>query len=139
MSSTTNRLSSVNFDLYLLVARILLIVIFPISGYMKITNVPGTVAFLTSLHTPLPGVAVWFAIAFELVLPVLVVIGLFTRWAALGLILYTACTIILAHRFWQYSGTAQFGQTMSFFKNLSVMLALGFIVQFGPGKYALKP
>jgi putative oxidoreductase len=139
MSSTTSRAGGVSLDLYLLVARILLVVIFPISGYAKLTNVAGTVTFLTSLGTPIPGIAVWFAIGFELVLPALIVIGLFTRWAALGLIIYTACTIILAHRFWEFTGPAQFNQTMSFFKNVSVMLGLGFIMQFGPGKYALKP
>lgn len=139
MSSTTNRAGGANFDLYLLIARIMLVVIFPISGWAKFGNVAGTVTYLTSLGAPMPSIAVWLAIGFELLLPVLVAVGLFTRWAALGLIIYTACTIILAHRFWEFSGQAQFGQTMSFFKNISVMLGLGFIMQFGPGRYALKP
>ncbi len=138
MSSAISRPAATS-DLYLLIARVLLVVIFPISGWAKFGNVAGTVTMLTNLGTPMPGIAVWLAIGFELVLPALVVIGLFTRWAALGLVIYTACTIILAHRFWEFSGPAQFGQTMSFFKNISVMLGLGFIMQFGPGRYALKP
>ena len=139
MSSTTSRAEAANLDLYLLIARVLLVVIFPISGWAKFSNVSGTVTMLTNLGTPMPGIAVWLAIGFELILPALVVVGLFTRWAALGLIIYTACTIILAHRFWEFSGQAQFGQTMSFFKNIAVMVGLGFIMQFGPGRYALKP
>ncbi len=139
MSSTSNRAEPANLDLYLLIARVLLVVIFPISGWAKLSNLAGTVTMLANLGTPMPDIAVWFAIGFELVLPVLIILGLFSRWAALGLIVYTACTVILAHRFWEYSGQAQFGQTMSFFKNISVMLGLGFILQFGPGRYALKP
>ena len=136
---STTRAEAATSDLYLLIARVLLVVIFPISGWAKFGNVAGTVTMLGNLGAPMPGIAVWLAIGFELVLPVLVIIGLFTRWAALGLIIYIACTILLAHRFWEFFGPAQFGQTMSFFKNISMMLGLGFIMQFGPGRYALKP
>lgn len=126
-------------DFYLLVSRILLVVLFLISGWAKFNNVAGTTTMLANLHTPMPNVAVWLAIGFELVLPVLVIIGLFTRWAAFGLVIYTLCTIILAHRFWEFPPAQVFVQQMSFFKNIALMIGLGFIVQFGPGRYAFKP
>lgn len=128
-----------NLDFYLLVARILLVLIFPLSGWAKLDAVGPTTAYLTTLGAPMPPVAVWLAIAAEFVLPALVIIGLFTRWAALGLILYTAATMILAHRFWDVPAAQAFGQQMHFFKNLSMMAGLGFVVLLGPGRYAFKP
>ena len=76
--------------------------------------------------------------------PVLLVVGIavfnnIMRWAAIVLILYIAGTSIIAHRFWEFAGPAQFGQLASFFKNLAMMGGLGLIAALGPGRYAVKP
>ncbi len=139
MSNTSSRAAGISMDLYLLIARVLLVALFPISGWAKFSNIGGTTTMLTNLGAPQPGLAVWVAIIAELLFPALVAIGLFSRLAAFGLVLYTAGTIILAHRFWEFPAAQQFGQQMSFFKNVSLMVGLGFIIKLGPGRFALKP
>jgi len=91
------------------------------------------------LGAPLPSLGGYLAVAVEILCPVLVALGLFTRWAALALILYTLGTSILAHRFWELVPPAQFPQIMSFFKNLWLVAGLGLIVLLGPGRYAVQP
>ena len=128
-----------NLDIGLLVARILLVAIFPISGYFKIIQWPGIIGYLTQLGAPLPEFGGYLAVLVEMLCPVLVALGLFIRWAALALILYTLGTSILAHRFWEFMPPAQFGQMVSFFKNLWLVAGLGLIMLIGPGRYALQP
>lgn len=126
-------------DLALLVVRVLLVAIFPISAWYKITGWPGIVGTLTQQGVPLPMLGGTIAIAVEMLGALLVALGLWTRWAAIALILYVAGTSIIAHRFWEFSGPAQFGQMMSFFKNLAMMAGLGLIAVTGPGRFALSP
>jgi putative oxidoreductase len=127
------------FDLVALIGRILLVAIFPISGYWKVSAIAGTTGYFEKLGAPLPGVAVWVAILAEFVLPLLVVLGVKTRWAALGLILYVLGTTILGHRFWEAAPAAYFGQLMSFMKNVAMIGGLGLLAALGPGRYALSP
>jgi len=128
-----------NLDLALLIARILLVAIFPISGYYKLVQWPGIVTMLTNAGAPLPLPGATIAVAVEFAAAALVILGLWTRWAAVVLILYIAGTSIIAHRFWEFAPPQQFGQMMSFFKNLCMMGGLGLIAVLGPGRYALQP
>ncbi|RYJ00459.1 MAG: DoxX family protein, partial [Acetobacteraceae bacterium] len=87
-----------NFDLVLLISRIALVVLFPISAYFKIIQWPGIVTMLTTQGAPLPLVGGMLAIAAETIFPILIILGLQTRLAAFGLILYTIGTSAIAHR-----------------------------------------
>ena len=126
-------------DIALLVARILLVVIFPISAYFKIIGWPGIVNILTQQGAPLPLFGGYLAIAVEILGALLVAIGYRTRWAAIALILYVIGTNVIAHRFWEFPPAAQFGQMMSFFKNICMVAGLGLIAVIGPGRYAVSP
>ena len=125
-------------DLILLITRILLVLVFPISGYYKILGWPGIVTILTNAGAPMPYVGGIVAVVAEFLFPAMVILGIGTRWAALGLILYTLGTSVIAHRFWEFAPPQQFGQMMSFFKNLCMMAGLALIVWFGPGRLALR-
>ncbi len=126
-------------DLALLIARILLVVIFPISAWYKITGWPGIVTMLEQQGPPLPLLGGGMSIAVELLGALLVAISLWTRWAAIALILYIAGTSLIAHRFWELAPLAQFGQMMSFFKNLAMMGGRGLVALLGPGRHAVRP
>lgn len=125
-------------DVTLLVARVLLVVIFPISAYFKIIGWPGIAGMLGGQGIPLPEVAGGIAIAVEILAALLVIIGLWTRWAAIALILYVAGATVIAHRFWEFTGPAQFNQLMTFLKSLCMMGGLGMIAVFGPGAFAVR-
>lgn len=126
-------------DVTLLLGRLLLVAIFPISAYYKIIGWPGIVGMLNAQGLPLASVGGYGAIVVELLGALLVAIGLFTRPAALALIVYVAATSAIAHRFWEFTGPAQFGQIVSFMKNLAMIGGLAILAVVGPGRYALRP
>lgn len=128
-----------NFDLVLLISRIALVVLFPISAYFKIIQWPGIVTMLTTQGAPLPLVGGMLAIAAETIFPILIILGLQTRLAAFGLILYTLGTSAIAHRFWEFTGGAQVGQIFSFFKNLAMCGGFLILAWTGPGRFAVQP
>jgi putative oxidoreductase len=84
-------------DLSLLVGRILLVAVFPVSAYYKIIGWPGIVSTVEKSGLPyaLPLGAI--GTAAEMLLPILVIVGLFTRWAALGLIVYVIAATYIGH------------------------------------------
>ena len=137
MSDTTSQSS--NLDLALLLGRISFAPLYLISAYYKIIQWPGIVTMLTGQGAPAPMLGGYLAIAAETVFPILIILGLKTRWACFGLILYTLGTIVVAHRFWEFSGGAQVGQVLAFFKNIALCGGLLILAYVGPGRHALEP
>jgi len=126
-------------DASLLLGRLALVAIFPISAYFKIIGWPTIVGMLNAQGLPLATIGGYGAIVVELGGAALVALGLYTRPAAIALMLYTAATALIAHRFWEFTGPAQFGQLMSFMKNLAMIGGLGIVAAIGPGRFALRP
>jgi putative oxidoreductase len=123
----------------LLFARICLVAVFPFSAVYKIIKWPGIVDTLTNAGVPYPYELAVMGTAVELVLPVLVIVGLFTRLSMVGLIVYTIIATAIAHRFWEFPEAQQFGQTISFLKNIGLIGGMALIVSRGSGRYALRP
>ena len=71
--------------------------------------------------------------AIEIVCGLMVLIGLKARWAALVLIVFTACTIIFVHHFWDMEGAALIDSRTDALKNLSIMGGLLLVVAVGSG------
>jgi putative oxidoreductase len=126
-------------DLTLLIARLLLVVIFPISAYYKVIQWPGIVTMLEQQAVPLPLYGGALAVGVEVIGALLVALGLWTRIGAILLILYVAGATAVAHRFWEFAMPAQFAQMMSFFKNLAMIGGLLLIAVLGPGRFAVQP
>ena len=127
-----------NRDLALLVGRILLVAIFPISGYYKIVQWPGITRTLAQAGLPYSYYLGMAGTAAEFVLPLLIVLGLFTRWAAAGLILYIMVATYIGHPIWRVSPEAFFGQLMNFMKNLGLIGGFLMLMAFGPGRHAVQ-
>ena len=136
MSDTT---PTSNNDMALLIGRVAIAPLFLISAYYKIIQWPGIVGVLTTQGAPLPLYGGYIAIGAELLFPLLIILGLWTRWAAIGLILYTLGTCFIGHRFWEFTGPAQIGQTLAFFKNIALCGGLVILAATGPGRYAMQP
>ncbi len=127
-------------DLALLVGRILLVAIFPISAYYKIIGWPGITTIVEKAGLPYAVPLGALGTAAELLLPILVILGLFTRWAAFGLILYVIAATYIGHPvLWRMPPDAFFGQLMGQMKNLAMIGGLLMIVGFGPGRLAFRP
>ena len=86
-------------DEVLLVARILLIVLFLVFGWSKLTGYAGTVGYMTQVGAPMPSVAALVAIVVEAFVALAVALGVWTRPLALLLALYTLGTGLIGHPF----------------------------------------
>ncbi|HEX7908093.1 MAG TPA: DoxX family protein [Paraburkholderia sp.] len=124
-------------DSVLLVARILLMVLFVMFGWAKLTGFGGTVAYMTSSGAPMPELSAVIAVVMELVVGVALLVGFFTRPLALLLALYTFGTAIIGHHFWNMTGMVQYDNMIHFYKNISIIGGLLLLCVSGPGKYSI--
>jgi putative oxidoreductase len=95
-------------------ARILLIVLFLVFGWGKLTDYAGTVGYMARTGAPVPPLAALVAIVVEVFVALAVAIGAWTRQLALLLALYTLGTALIAHRFWTVEGAARFESAINF-------------------------
>ena len=99
--------------------RILLSLVFVVAGIQKLMNIRAIADMLAATKVPIPeqivpylgGIPKYEALgyliaAIEIICGLMVLIGLKARWGALVLIVFTACTIIFVHHFWDMSGEA---------------------------------
>ena len=116
------------FDLLL---RLFLANIFIKSGLTKIQTWDSTLyLFSEEYHVPLlpPEIAAWLATGAELGLPILLVFGLFGRFAALGLFILNGVAVIS-----YYSGLSEAGLN----QHLYWGLLLAVLLLHGCGKWSL--
>ncbi len=124
-------------DEALLVARLLLVALYLLSGWSKLTDYAGTVGFMTQEGAPLPALAAAVAIFMEVPVAIAILVGVFTRPLAVLLALYTLGTAFIGHHYWTMTGAAQLDNMIHFYKNLSIMGGLILLYVAGPGKYSL--
>jgi putative oxidoreductase len=120
-----------------LLGRLLIAAIFLMSGIAKLTDIPGTVAHMTSMGIPYADrLAVVAGIA-EVLGGISIAVGLLTRIGAFGLILFMIPTTVIFHAFWSYHGEERLPQMVNFMKNLGIIGGLATLVAFGPGRFSL--
>jgi putative oxidoreductase len=125
-------------DLTLLVYRFLLVAIFPVSAYYKITEWPAIAVMVARAGIPYPYQLSMIGTFAELILPFLVILGIWTRQAVFGLLVYLIAATYIGHPVWRVAPEAFFSQLMSFMKNLSMGAGLLLLLVFGPGRFALQ-
>src|SRR3954464_2852652 len=108
-------------DEVILVTRILLIVLFVVSGWGKITNYTGTVGYMTQVGAPMPSVAALVAIVVEVFVALAVALGVWPRPLALVLRLFTLGATFIGHPFWTMEGAARYANSVNFYKTLSII------------------
>ncbi|CAB3745779.1 hypothetical protein B7G54_24520 [Burkholderia puraquae] len=124
-------------DELILIARILLMVLFVIFGWSKLTAFSSTVAYMASSGVPAPALSTITAVVMELVVGVALVIGFYTRPLALLLAVYTLGTAIIGHHYWNMTGAMQQDNMIHFYKNISIIGGLMLLCVTGAGKYSL--
>jgi putative oxidoreductase len=126
-------------DPALLIARVLLVAIFPISGYYKIVQWPAIAGVVERAGLPFPTLLGMLGTGAELVLPALVVLGLWTRCAAAGLVVYVIAATYIGHPIRNVPPEVYFAQLMGIMKNLALIGGLLAIAAAGPGRWAIQP
>ncbi|MDE1179957.1 DoxX family protein [Paraburkholderia sp.] len=124
-------------DQLVLVARLLLVVLFVIFGWSKLTGFSGTVAYMASTGAPVPTLSAIIAVVMEFAVGIAIGVGFYTRPLALLLALYTLGTAIIGHHYWNMTGMEQYANMINFYKNVSIMGGLLLLVVTGPGKYSI--
>lgn len=120
-----------------LLGRVLIALLFIPAGFGKIAGFAGTAGYIASKGVPLPEVAATIAIAVELGLGLLLLVGLQTRWAALGMAFFTIVITFIFHAFWAVPVEQVVQQQQAFFKNIAAVGGLLTIVAWGPGAWSV--
>jgi putative oxidoreductase len=110
-----------NARYFVIFGRMLLSVIFLVSGLGKIMDWNGNAQIMASQGLPLVPLLLTGAIITELAGGLSVLLGWRARWGALLLFLYLIPTTLIFHDFWAFSGTEMQTQLVNFLKNLSIM------------------
>lgn len=120
-----------------LLGRALIALLFIPAGFAKIGGFASTVGYISSKGVPMPEVAAALAIGIELGLGVLLLLGFQTRWAALGIALFTLVITFIFHNYWAVPAAQMMMQQQAFFKNIAVIGGLLTIAAWGPGAWSL--
>jgi putative oxidoreductase len=127
-------------DVAALVGRVMLALMFIISGFGKLGAFEDTTGYMASAGLPavdpLLEVLLILTILIELGGGIAIVVGWRTRSAALLIFLFTVLVTLVFHRFWAAPPDEAMVQRLMFMKNMSVMGGLLVLFAFGPGKYA---
>ena len=110
-------------------SRLLMALIFIISGWEKLTTFSGSEAYLSSLGIPLVGLATPLVILIELGGGLALLAGFKTRWVAGVLAVFAVATALIAH-----SNLADQAQSIHFMKNLAIAGGLLLFVKYGAGE-----
>lgn len=124
-------------DPTVLVGRILLGLIFVLSGTGKIFGFDGAVGYIAAKGLPLPQIVAVLTICIELGGGLMLVFGLYTRWAAFGLAVFTVLAALIFHNFWAATEAMRMSQQTNFMKNLSIAGGMLVLAVFGPGALSL--
>jgi putative oxidoreductase len=124
-------------NLAALVGRILLAVIFIISGFGKISGFEGTVGYIASKGLPMPQVVAALTILVELGGGIALAVGFKARWAALALAIFTLVAAIIFHNFWAAEAAQKMAQQINFLKNIAITGGMLMVFAFGPGRYSV--
>ena len=125
-------------DKVLLAARLLVAPLFIYSGIGKILAFSVTASRLPGGEGGLGSFLAAGSIAVELGCSLALLVGIWSRYAALILIAFTIAATLMFHNFWASPPAAVTAQTINFGKNLGLIGLFALIATFGSGNYALR-
>ena len=101
-----------------------------LSGYNKIFNYENTITWMEGFSVP--GFLLWPAIALEILLPILIIIGYQTQISAIILSLFCIITALIFHL-----DFANQMQTIAFLKNFALSGGFIFLAIHGPREWSV--
>jgi putative oxidoreductase len=122
---------------FALLGRALIALLFIPSGWGKIAGFSGLVGYIASKGVPLPEVCAAIAIAVELGLGILLLVGFKTRWVALLMAIFIIVITFIFHNYWAVEAAQVMAQKMNFYKNLAIAGGTLAFAAFGAGAYSI--
>ncbi|GAB3645867.1 DoxX family protein [Ramlibacter alkalitolerans] len=120
-----------------LIGRVLIALLFIPSGWGKIAGFSGLVGYISSKGVPLPEVCAAIAIATELGLGLLLLVGFKVRWVALLMAIFVLVITPIFHNYWAVPEAQLMAQKMNFFKNMAIAGGLLAFAAFGGGTFSV--
>ncbi len=122
---------------FVLSGRILLSLIFVMSGFSKIPGWENTLGYMASKGMPMTQFFLFMAIVIEIAGGLSLLMGYKTRVGASLLIVFLIPATLIFHNFWTLTGMEQQMQMIMFMKNLAIIGGLLVVAGFGPGQISL--
>ena len=120
-----------------LIGRILLALMFVLAGFSKLSGFNGTAGYIGSAGLPAPALLAALTIVLELGGGLALMAGLYTRWVALALGLFTLLVSFIFHPFWAVPADQAMVTNLLFMKNISVAGGMFVLAAFGAGAFSL--
>jgi len=132
ISSSAATGTASNASLTILLGRVLLAVIFLLSGFGKLTAISGTAAYFGAMGLPVPTATAVIVGLIELLGGLSILLGFQTRIAAWVLAIFTIATALVAHTGW-----ADQNQMIHFLKNVAITGGFLLLASSGAGAYSI--
>jgi putative oxidoreductase len=137
-SSDSSSATNATQDKVLLAARLLAAPLFFYSGIGKMLAFGITASRLPGGEGGFGSFLAAGSIVIELGAALALVLGIYTRCAAITLIVFTILATLMFHNFWASPPAQVTAQTIQFLKNLELIGLFAMIAAFGPGAYSLR-
>jgi putative oxidoreductase len=137
-SSESRPATNATQDKVLLAARLLAAPLFFYSGIGKILAFGVTASRLPGGEGGFGSFLAAGSIVIELGASLALILGIYTRCAAITLIVFTILATLMFHNFWASPPAQVTAQTVQFLKNLELIGLFAMIAAFGPGAYAFR-
>jgi len=111
--------------------RVLMSIIFLLSGFQKLTKFSGTAVYMASQGLPVPDLAALVAIVVECIGGLFVLVGFQTRVVGLVLAVWCIATALVAH-----TNFSDANQMIHFLKNLAMAGGFLQLAAFGGGAWS---
>jgi putative oxidoreductase len=121
----------------IVIGRVLLALMFVMSGFGKLTDIGGTAGYIASGGLPAPAVLAVVVGLLELLGGLALIVGFQARWAGLSLGVFTLMASFLFHKFWAVAPDEQMVQQLMFMKNLAVAGGMFVVAALGAGPASL--
>ena len=119
-------------DVVLLVARILLVALFFISGITMLPAPGGFAGYMGAIGMPAPMLVTWLVIALKVLGGIAILVGYQTRYVAYAFALFSVATALIAHT--NFADTNEFN---NFFKNFAIAGGFLALSVSGPGALSI--
>jgi putative oxidoreductase len=122
----------------LLAGRVLMGWIFVESGFRKLVGMDAFTASLVRRHVPYSTMLGWIGALVEFAGGAAILLGVYTRCAALAIIVFVIIATLIGHRYWEITdAAARRVQQSNFAKNLTILGGLILLVVTGAGRFSV--
>ncbi|SHE99438.1 putative oxidoreductase [Acidocella aminolytica 101 = DSM 11237] len=120
-----------------LLARLLLMLLFVIFGWLKLANFSGTIEQYGPCWCDVADSGPADRRGYGVFVGIALVLGIATRPLAILMLVYTLGTALIGHHFWTMTDMARFEAMINFCKNISIRGGLLLLYVTGAGKFSL--